>query len=129
LSDSGNQPVAEDLDSSFKIYHELMIKKVKEILLVSSLYDFCIMEEDGRLSERIIHEYWGLNLSQPPRITWVSSAEEAIFVLDIKEFDMVITMTRLADMDAFAIGQTIKSKLQDLPVILMTDSALTLSSM
>ena len=119
------KPLAEDLDSSFKIFHELMIKKVKEILLVSSLYDFCIMEEDGRLSERIIHEYRGLNLSQPPRITWVSSAEEALSVLDIKEFDLVITMPRLADMDAFAMGQTIKSKRPDLPVILMTHSALT----
>ena len=68
------------------------------------------MEEDGRLSERIIHEYRGLNLSQPPRITWVSSAEEALAALDTKDFDMVITMPRLADMDAFALGQTIKSK-------------------
>jgi len=117
--------VEAELDSSFKIFHELMIKKVREILLVSSLYDFCIMEEDGRLSERIIHEYRGLNLSQPPRITWVSSAEEALSVLNIKEFDMVITMPRLADMDAFALGQAIKYKRQDLPVILMTHSALT----
>ena len=74
-------PVADNLDFSFKVFHELMTKKVREILLVSSLYDFCIMEEDGRLSERIIHEYRGLNLSQPPRITWVSSAEEALAAL------------------------------------------------
>ena len=32
------------------------------------------MEEDCRLSERIIHEYRGLNLSNPPRITWVPTA-------------------------------------------------------
>ncbi len=117
--------VADNLESSFKIFHELMTQKVREILLVSSLYDACIMEEDGRLSERIIHEYRGLNLSQPPRITWVSSAEEALSALDTKEFDMVITMPRLADMDAFVLGQTIKSKSPDLPVILMTHSALT----
>ncbi len=115
----------DNLDFSFKIFHELMTRKVKEILLVSSLYDFCIMEEDGRLSERIIHEYRGLNLSQPPRITWVSSAEEALATLDTKDFDMVITMPRLADMDAFALGRKIKSKMHDLPVILMTHSALT----
>ena len=42
---------AGNLDFSFKIFHELMAKKVSEILLVSSLYDACIMEEDGRLSE------------------------------------------------------------------------------
>lgn len=115
----------DDLDSSFKIFHELMAKKVREILLVSSLYDACIMEEDGRLSERIIHEYRGLNLSQPPRITWVSSAEEALAALDTKKFDMVITMPRLADMDAFSLGRKIKRKLPDLTVILLTHSALT----
>ncbi|MEE4603523.1 MAG: PEP/pyruvate-binding domain-containing protein [Desulfobacteraceae bacterium] len=115
----------DGLDFSFKIFHELMTRKVREILLVSSLYDFCIMEEDGRLSERIIHEYRGLNLSQPPRITWVPSAEEALAALDTKDFDMVITMPRLADMDTFVLGRKIKSKMPDLPVILMTHSALT----
>ncbi|HBN25844.1 MAG TPA: hypothetical protein DD405_00005, partial [Desulfobacteraceae bacterium] len=121
----GTCQFADDLNSSFKIFHELMTKKVNEILLVSSLYDACIMEEDGRLSERIIHEYRGLNLSKPPRITWVSSAEDALARLDSKAFDMVITMPRLADMDAFALGRKIKAKLPDLPVILMTHSALT----
>jgi CheY-like chemotaxis protein len=115
----------DDFDSSFKIFHELMAKKVRNILLVSSLYDACIMEEDGRLSERIIHEYRGLNLSQPPRISWVSSAEEALSSLDKNMFDMVIIMPRLADMDAFSLGQKIKNKIPDLPVILMTHSALT----
>ena len=102
-----------------------MAKKVSEILLVSSLYDACIMEEDGRLSERIIHEYRGLNLSKPPRITWVSSAEKALARLETKDFDMVITMPRLADMDAFMLGRKIREKMPDLPVILMTHSALT----
>ena len=115
----------DDFDSSFKIFHELMAKKVRKILLVSSLYDACIMEEDGRLSERIIHEYRGLNLSQPPRISWVSSAEEAFLSLDENMFDMVIIMPRLADMDAFSLGQKIKNRIPDLPVILMTHSALT----
>lgn len=115
---------ADDFDSSFKIFHELMAKKVREILLVSNLYDACIMEEDGRLSERIIHEYRGLNLSQPPRINWASSAEEALSALDTKRFDMVVTMPRLADMDAFAMAQKIKNKVPDLPVILLTHSAL-----
>jgi len=57
---------AEDFDPSFKIFHELMAKKVRDILLVSTPYDAWIMEEDCRLSERIIHEYRGLNLSNPP---------------------------------------------------------------
>ncbi|UCD78935.1 MAG: phosphoenolpyruvate synthase/pyruvate phosphate dikinase [Desulfobacterales bacterium] len=115
---------AEDFDPSFKIFHELMAKKVRDILLVSTPYDAWIMEEDCRLSERIINEYRGLNLSNPPRFTWVATAEEALAALFDKKFDMVITMLRLADMDAFILGQEIKKKDPDLPVILLTHSAL-----
>ena len=114
----------EDFDSRVKIFHELMRRKVREILLVSSLYDACIMEEDGRLSERIINEYRGLNLSQPPRITWASTAQEALQAVEQRPIDLVITMPRLVDMDAFALGQTIKEMRADLPVILLTHSAL-----
>jgi hypothetical protein len=59
---------AEDFDPSFKVFHELMAKKVGQVLLVSTPYDAWIMEEDCRLSERIIHEYRGLNLSNPPAL-------------------------------------------------------------
>ena len=61
----------------FKIYQELMPHRVKEILIISCPYDAFIMEEEGRLSTRIINEYKGLNLSKPPRLTWVSSATDA----------------------------------------------------
>ena len=115
---------SDEFDPSFKIYHELMAKKVRDVLLVSTPYDAWIMEEDCRLSERIINEYRGLNLSNPPRFTWVATAEEALAALENKNFDLVITMLHLADMDAFVLGRAIKSKDPDLPVILLTHSAL-----
>jgi CheY-like chemotaxis protein len=115
---------AEDFDPRFKVFHELMAKKVRDILLVSTPYDAWIMEEDCRLSERIINEYRGLNLSNPPRFTWVSTAEEALAALDEKKFDLVITMLHLADMDASVLGQEIKKKVPDLPVILLSHSSI-----
>jgi CheY-like chemotaxis protein len=115
---------AEDFDPHFKIFHELMARKVRDILLVSTPYDAWILEEDCRLSERIIHEYRGLNLSNPPRFTWVSSAQEALAALDKKKFDMVISMLQLADMDVFALGAEIKKKASDLPVVLLAHAAL-----
>jgi DNA-binding NarL/FixJ family response regulator len=110
----------DDFDPRFKIFHELMNKKVREILLISTPYDAWIMEEDCRLSERIINEYRGLNLSHPPRLNWVSSAAEALASLDQKQFDMVITMSGVADLDAFTIGKKIKKKAPDLPVVLLS---------
>jgi CheY-like chemotaxis protein len=117
---------AQDFDPRFKIFHELMARKIRDILLVSTPYDAWIMEEDCRLSERIIHEYRGLNLSNPPRFTWVSSAEAALAALDEKKFDMVITMLHLADMDASVLGREIKKKVPDLPVILLSHRELPL---
>ncbi|MGD9136934.1 MAG: hypothetical protein PVH42_09235, partial [Desulfobacterales bacterium] len=71
---------------SFKVFHELMAKKVTDILLISSPYEAFIMEEEGRLAERIMHEYRGLNLSLPPMLTWVSTASEALKALFVERF-------------------------------------------
>ncbi len=115
---------SEDFDPRFKIFHELMARKVRDVLLVSTPYDAWILEEDCRLSERIINEYRGLNLSNPPRFTWVSSAQDALAMLDEKKFDMVITMSQLADMDVFTLGEEIKKKVSDLPVVLLAHDSL-----
>lgn len=120
----GTQPPTSGYDSRFKIFHELMSLRVRDILLVSTPYDAWILEDDCRLSERIIHEYRGLNLSHPPRLTWVSSAEEALSMLDHEKFEMVITMARLSDMDVLDLGRKIKKKRPDLPVILLSHSFL-----
>ncbi len=109
----------DEFDLSFKVFHELMAKKVGNILLVSTPYDAFIMEEEGRLAERIIHEYRGLNLSRPPQLTWVSTAREAIMALSRKKFDLVLTMPRLDDMDAFGLSRHIKEIYPTLPVFLL----------
>jgi len=105
--------------SHLKIFHELMSKKVREILFVSSPYDAFIMEEDGSPASRIINEYSGLNLSLPPRVTRTSSAKEALSLLNKKNFDMVITMPNIDDMDAFSLSMEIKKVNPDLPIILL----------
>ncbi|WP_163338025.1 PEP/pyruvate-binding domain-containing protein [Desulfopila sp. IMCC35008] len=117
LIDSGR--VVSDFDPHFKIFHELMPFKVQEILLVSSLYDAFIMEEDGSLATRLIHEYRGLNLSKAPRITRVSTPQEAIDIVSVKPFDMVITMPYLGSMNAFELGEEIKKTKPEIPIILV----------
>ncbi len=111
---------ADDYERRIRAFNELMARKVTDILLVSSLYDYCIMEEDGRLAERIIHEYRGLNLSKPPRITWVSSSEEALAALERASFQLVITMPRLSERDPGRLVRAIKDRHPALPVILLT---------
>ncbi len=107
----------EDEDGfSFKSFHELMTNRVDEVLLVSSPYDAFIMQEDGRLSERIIHEYRGLNLSRPPRLTWASNASEAIKELENRIYDLVIIMPHISDMNSYELCEKIKHIFPEIPV-------------
>ena len=104
---------------SIKIYHELMANKVGEILLVSSPYDAFIMEEEGRLSNRIINEYKGLNLSKPPKLNWISSADRAFDLLERKNFDLILAMPSLDGMDVYEFGEEVKKRHADLPFYLL----------
>ncbi len=120
--------IMEDSEENYElrrhIYYTLMPFKVKEILLVSSLYDSFIIEEEGLISELIIGEYQHLLLSQPPRITRVSSGEKALTKLKNHKYDLVITLSKNIGMDPFAFGKKIKNLHPDLPVVLLAiDSA------
>lgn len=115
-------PLPAEFYSRFKVFHELMADKIREILLVSSPYDAYTMEEDGRLASRIINEYRGLNLSQPPRVTRTSSAYAALEHLNEKKFDMVIATPHLEELEPFTLGLEIKKIKPDLPVILLAQS-------
>ncbi len=74
------------------IFHDLMPYKVKEILLFSTLYDAFTIEKEGRFSEHILGEYHQLNLTSMPRVTGVSTFDEAEEQLNNRHFDLVILM-------------------------------------
>ncbi len=111
------QPIT--YDAKFKVYHELMARRVLEILLVLSPFDAFIMEEDDSLASRIVHEYQGLNLTRPPRTTRVASAGEALAAVRRRRFDMVITMPQVGEMDCFTLAMEIKKIHPRLPVVLL----------
>ena len=118
----------EDYEETYElrrqIYHTLMPFRVREILLVSSLYDAFIIEEEGLISELIIGEYQHLLLSSSPRITRVSSGEKALSKLKGRKYDLVITMSKNIGMDPFDFGKKIKKARPNLPVVLLAiDSA------
>src|SRR4030042_666296 len=92
------------------IFHTLMQKRIKEVLLVSTLYDAFIFEQDGRLSEQIFGEYHQLSLTWAPKITNAHNGEEALGKLDQQKFDLVITMLRIGEIAPFELGRKIKEK-------------------
>jgi len=114
----------DEFEQFTQIFHNLMPFKVREILLVSSLYDAFIVEEEGLISEMVIWEYRHLLLSSPPRVTHVTSGEEALSMVKTHKYDLVITMSKNIGMDPFKFGRKIKKECENLPVVLLaTDAA------
>ena len=103
-------------------YDSLMSCRVRRILLVCNSYDSYTLEEDGRLEAQITHEYSELNLSNPPSITRVESTIEALELIDRgEEFDVVITMYNVGDMDVYTFSRQMKQRSATTPVVLLTN--------
>ncbi len=111
----------EDVFSSrIKEFQKLMKYKIREILLVSSLYDYYLFEEDGRLYELIRQEYQVLNLSQAPEITHVATGTEALEIaLQENQFDLIITTMHIEDMHVIKFAQMVRKAGFDIPLILL----------
>ncbi len=99
--------------------YQLTPHKINKILLVATWYESFILEKDGRLVEQIYEEFSELKLTEIPHITRASNTQEALNYLDSRNFDLVITMSNLPDIDAFQLAKLIKSKYPNLPVVLL----------
>ncbi len=106
----------EIYEQSIKNYHMLMSRRVKDILVVASLYDACIINQEQRLEERIATLYH----HRPPRVTWVHTAVDAMANLDEKDFDLVVTTLQVSDAQASELATDIKSRWARMPVMLLT---------
>jgi hypothetical protein len=109
-------------NSDRDIYHDLMPFKVREILLVANLYDAYIIEKEGRFFEQLSGEYYQLNLSSAPRITGVSSPEEALEKLQFQKFDLVILMMGIDKETPIQLSRIIKQIYPDIPVLLLLNN-------
>ena len=101
------------------IFHHLMQKEIKEILLISSIFDAYVLEQDSRLSEQIFGEYKQLNLMMAPRITTISFTDDIDSVLKEKKFDAVIIMMRVGTETPGKWCNKIRKFNADLPVLLL----------
>lgn len=110
-----------EFGSHFAGFHTLMPYRAQEILLVSSLYESFILEEDGLLTDLIHSEYLELNLSHAPRVTHVTTGEEALDVVQETPIDVVITMTRLGRWNVNEFAEMVKEIRPTTPVVVLAD--------
>jgi CheY-like chemotaxis protein len=114
-------PDAEiDAQRLFEGFENLMPFRVRDILLVSSLYDSFILREDGRLNELLIGESLELNLQQIPGITQVSTGAEALAIArSNSRFNLIVTNLQVGDMDAARLAREVKKSGLDIPVVVL----------
>lgn len=106
----------------YQNYRYLMQNRINSILLVSSTYDSFIIEEDARLSDQIFEEFHNLNLRTLPHIFRATSVSRALEMLEDRDFDLVITMRRLGEIDPLKFAEQVK-KIQDIPVVLLLNNS------
>ena len=104
-------------DTSFV---DLMARRVFNVLLVANPYDAFMLEDDGRIDEKIFFEYAKLGLRFPPRFTQVASQEEAEEEMQKRDFDLLICMPGTDNNDVFDIARNIKERFPDLPIVVLT---------
>ena len=61
---------------------DLMKRRIFNVLLIANPYDAFMLEDDGRIDEKIFNEYTSLSLRYPPRFSQVSTEEEALTQLE-----------------------------------------------
>jgi CheY-like chemotaxis protein len=104
----------------FQGFQNLMRLRIRDVLLVSSLYDLYLFEEDGRLYELIRHEYEGFNLSHTPELTRVSSGNEAITLAKEEgRFDLIVTTLHIDDMHAIDFARLVRESGLRIPIVLL----------
>ena len=101
------------------VFHDLMPFKVKEILLIANLYDAYSIEGEGRFADHILGEYYQMNPTSVPRVTGVSSEEEAFSRLKSRYYDIIIIMVGVDRDTPVSLCRRIKEKYPYIPSYLL----------
>ena len=109
----------QDFEKESAQFDALMPFKVKEILLVSSLYDMHILREDGQLASTVLSEYAELRLSGAPKIKRVDTGRDALEALKHNKFGLIIVFRSLSDIDPVEFCQQARLLCTGIPVVLL----------
>ncbi len=103
-------------------YTRLMVRRIRNILLICNNYDSFSLEEDGHIEARISQEYTELNLSNPPSIDRVESTMEALDLIKRQgeRYDLIITMFNVGRLDVFEFAALAKEIVPQTPIVLLS---------
>ena len=121
MADRININPSAALNTYFGGFRRLMPHRVQHVLLVSSLYESFVLEEDGLLSEMITSQYLDMHLSHSPHVTRASTVDDALSVLREEKIDLLITMTRFGEESLEHFAESAKQVNPDIPIIVLAD--------
>lgn len=101
-------------------FANLMMRRIFNVLIVANPYDAFMLEDDGRIEEKIYNEYMELGLRYPPTFTKASTLSEAEEILSTTVIDLVICMPGNADNDAFSVARGIKAMFPHIHCVVLT---------
>lgn len=91
---------------------------IKEILLLSSTFNYFQLEEENRLNS-LLRDYTTIfGRKIPPKITHVESKEDCLILLKNQSFDLVIIFDKLDDIESYILGKQIKA-IVNIPIVLL----------
>jgi CheY-like chemotaxis protein len=107
-------------ESALGGFQALMRYRIGDILLVSSLYDLYLFEEDGQLYELIRSEYQGFQLSHTPELSRVGTGAEALArARSARKPDLIITTLHVEDMSAARLARELRAANPSIPIVLL----------
>lgn len=105
-------------------FQELMRRRVRRLLLVSSLYDSFVLSEDGRLVETLLAHFLEVGRRRVPDIVQVHDSEAALARLqEDTEFDAVVSSVHPGEGGVLELARRLRAAGRDLPVVALAYSA------
>ena len=101
-------------------FANLMTRRIFNVLLIANPYDAFMLEDDGRIDEKIFNEYTSLSLRYPPRFTQATTCDEAHAKLQAMSFDLIICMPGTGDNESFDVARNIKADYPHIPMVILT---------
>lgn len=104
------------------IFEELMPTKVKEVLLVATLYDSYSIVREGQFTDKIFGEFLQLNLYTYPRFTSVNSETDALQMMKERDFDLVIIMVGMDKDIPVKMADVLHEENDQVPILLLVNN-------
>ncbi len=101
-------------------FMNLITRRIYNILIIANPYDAFMLEDDGRIEEKMFNEYMELRLRYPPVFTQVSTTAEAARTLKTNKIDLAICMPGTSDNDAFDVAREVKRLSPNVPCVVLT---------